>query len=188
MEPPHTPEVHLNSLAPHVAQHETEFELLSAQAKALDAELAEAGSAAVPQRAAKAKAGTKATKKTSKRGPVVEERSAKDPPDQATLRAERERVEQSIATHKMLIELGRDARVGATLAAVAADRELARLAAADPVGFAAERGIALPENMRLNMQVDDSSMSLRISHYDPDVPFVLVWTPEGFQPPVEHET
>lgn len=188
MEPPHTPEVHLDSLAPHVAQHETEFELLAAQAQALDAELAAAGGASKPRRATKAKAGTKATKKTSQQGPAAEEPSAKNPPDQATLRAERERVERSIATHKMLIELGRNARVGAALAEVAADRQLARLAAADPVGFAAERGITLPENMRLHMVVDDSTMSLRISHYDPDVPFVLVWTPEGFQPPAEHET
>lgn len=161
MEFPQTPETQLESLAPHVAQHESELELLKAQLAALARSLDQ--------------------DKTARSDAPVQ----KEPPDEVSLRAEQERLERSVRIHQRLIELGRDQRVGTVLAEVAADRELARSAATDPFRFATARGIDLPENIRLHMLVNEQSMSLRISHIDEDAPFILIWTPDGFQPPEE---
>jgi hypothetical protein len=156
MEFPQTPEAQLKSLAPHLAQHESELELLKAELAAL---------ARKPARS--------------------DEPLQKEPPDEASLRAEQEHLERSVRIHQRLIELGRDLRVGKALAEVAADVDLARAAATDPFRFATARGIDLPENIRLHMLVSEQSMSLQISHIDEDTPFLLIWTPDGFQPPEE---
>ncbi|BCW72431.1 hypothetical protein [Arthrobacter sp. NicSoilB8] len=161
MDSPQTPEAQLESLAPHVAQHESELEQLKAQLDALARSLN-------PDRAVHS-----------------DEPVQKEPPDEASLRAEQERLERSLSIHQRLIELGRDHRVGVVLSEVAADRELARSAATDPFRFAAARGIDLPEKMRLDLLVNEQSMFLQITHFDEDAPFILIWTPDGFQPPEE---
>jgi hypothetical protein len=169
-------EIHLSSLEPHLAQHEIDLEDLRAQADAVAGQLAGPGS----KRARRVHKGGKTKARAAESaGPP------KEPPSRDVLEAEHERLERSIATHERLIEMGRDERIGAVLAEVAADRDLARAAAANPRAFAIERGIEVPESVVLDMEVDDYATVLRISNLDPDMPFVLIWTPDGFQPPVE---
>ena len=167
-------ETHLASLEPHLNQHERELDLLLQRADTLAAELGAKG-------AARREPGAAASKR--KPAGVAE----KEPVPRKVLQAEQQEIKRSIATHRKLIRFGRDKRVGKVLADVAADPQLAREAAVDPVAFAAARGIELPEQTRLSMTVDDQGVTLRVAHLDPDMPFVLVWTQDGFQPPTVQE-
>jgi len=170
-------ETHLASLEPHLKQHERELDQLVQRADALAAELGAKGSA-------KREPGTGTASASKRKSVGVVE---KDPLPRKVLQAEQQEVKRSIATHRKLIRFGRDKRVGKVLADVAADPQLAREAAVDPVAFAAARGIELPEQTRLSMTVDDQGVTLRVAHLDPDMPFVLVWTQDGFQPPTVQE-
>jgi len=170
-------ETHLASLEPHLDQHERELDLLIQRADALAAELGVKGGA-------KSESGAPTTAASKRKTAAVIE---KEPVPRKVLQAEQREIKRSIATHRRLIRFGRDPRVGKVLAEVAADPGLAREAAADPVAFAAARGIELPELTRLSMTVDDQGVTLRVAHLDPDMPFVLVWTQDGFQPPTVQE-
>ncbi|MBB5102109.1 hypothetical protein [Streptomyces spectabilis] len=92
-------------------------------------------------------------------------------------------VERRITKHERLVELARDARVGEVLRAVADDPDLAREAAADPSAFAAGHGIDLPDTLVVTVLVAGRDVSARFSNPDPDMPFEVAWTRDGFQAP-----
>ncbi|MCE0764771.1 hypothetical protein LWC35_17920 [Pseudonocardia kujensis] len=109
----------------------------------------------------------------------------KSPLSPSILESDLKSVERSISTHERLIRLGRDERVGEVLQAVADDPELAREAAVDPRAFAARRGLELPDTFVIKMVVAGRDVSARINNLDPDVPFEITWTQDGFQAPPE---
>jgi len=109
----------------------------------------------------------------------------KPPPSRSALQSDLASVERSISTHEQVIGLARDERVGEVLQAVADDPELAREAAADPRAFAARHGLELPGTMVINILVAGRDVSARISNLDPDMPFEITWTQDGFQAPPE---
>ena len=109
----------------------------------------------------------------------------KPPPQRSALQSDLISIERSISKHEQVIGLGRDERVGEVLQAVAGDPELAREAAADPRAFAARRGLELPDTMVITMLVTGRDVSARISNFDPDMPFQITWTQDGFQAPPE---
>ncbi|QCX81446.1 hypothetical protein C9F11_39320 [Streptomyces sp. YIM 121038] len=92
-------------------------------------------------------------------------------------------VERAIAKHDRIVELARDERVGEVLQAVADDPDLAREAAADPSAFAARHGIDLPATLVVTVLVAGRDVSARFSNADPDMPFEVAWTRDGFQAP-----
>jgi hypothetical protein len=58
---------------------------------------------------------------------------------------------------------------------------LAREAARDPKASAEARGIAIPANMTVELDIDDDGqISLRVTHYDELAPFALTWDRDGF--------
>jgi hypothetical protein len=107
----------------------------------------------------------------------------KPPPQRSALQSDLVAIERSISKHEQVIGLARDERVGELLQAIADDPELAREAAGDPRAFAARRGLELPDTMVIIMFVADRDVSARISNFDPDMPFEIAWTQDGFQPP-----
>jgi hypothetical protein len=109
----------------------------------------------------------------------------KPPPPREALQSDLASIERSISKHEHVIDLARDERVGELLQAVAADPDLAREAADDPRAFAIRHGLELPGTMVINVLVAGRDVSARFSNLDPDMPFELTWTQDGFQPPPE---
>jgi hypothetical protein len=109
----------------------------------------------------------------------------KPPQPRSALRSDLASVERSIAKHEWAIGLARDERVGEILRAVADDPELAREVVANPRAFAARHGFELPDTIVINMLVAGRDVSARISNLDPDLPFEITWTQDGFQAPPE---
>jgi hypothetical protein len=97
--------------------------------------------------------------------------------------AQRDVIEREIEIHEALIAFGRDQRNLDTLGELVGNTDLAREAARDPRGFAKGRGIEIPANIALELDVDDDRVSLRITHYDELVPFVLTWNDAGLCAP-----
>lgn len=169
-------EIHLASLEPHLRPHETNLDALNQRLQALEDRLGQLRTGKPRRRASEAKQ------------TEMSEAPAKTEPTLAELEAQHALTKRAVAAHERLLAMARDERIVAVLAEVAADRQLAREAAVDPRAFAAARGIELPERMALEMQVSDSGATLRITHYDDDVPFVLIWTDDGFMPPPTRES
>lgn len=109
----------------------------------------------------------------------------KPPPPRSALQRDLAGVERSISKHEQVIRLASDERVGEILQAVADDPGLAREAAADPRAFGTRQGLELPDTMEITMFIAGSNVSARISNFDPDMPFEITWTQDGFQPPPE---
>jgi hypothetical protein len=109
----------------------------------------------------------------------------KPPPPRSALQGDLATVERTISKHEQVIALARNERVTEVLQAVANDPELAREAAVDPRAFAARHDLHLPDTMVINMLVAGRDVSARISNLDPDMPFEIVWTQDGFQAPPE---
>jgi hypothetical protein len=124
---------------------------------------------------------------------ILREMLRRQPPDDApkpplpreALQSDLESTERSISKHEQVIDLARDERVGELLQAVADDPDLAREAAEDPHAFAVRHGLELPDTMVINVLMAGRDVSARFSSLDPDMPFELTWTQDGFQPPPE---
>jgi hypothetical protein len=153
------PESHLKSLERHLKIHEEEIATLHASSEALsrEIELREAGESRDPNPKAYGLPG---------------------------LVSQREMIKQGIGKREMLLALGRDQRILDTLGELLDSPELAREAARDPKAFARERGIELPSNMELNLDVYEDRVNLRVTYYDELAPFMLTWTNDGFSPPL----
>lgn len=96
----------------------------------------------------------------------------------------REVLEREIRIHERLMELGRDPKVLDALGDLAENRDYAREAARDPKGAARQRGIELPTNMTLRLDLEPDRVNLQIAYYEDLYPFVVTWNSEtGFSPP-----
>jgi hypothetical protein len=109
----------------------------------------------------------------------------KPPLSRSALQSDLASVERSISKHEQAIGLARDERVGELLQAVADNPELAREVAADPRAFAARHGFEVPNTIDFNLLVAGRDVSARIRNVDPDMPFEISWTQDGFQAPPE---
>lgn len=99
---------------------------------------------------------------------------------------QRELLEREIRIHEQLIKLGRDPKVLDALGDLAENRDYAREAARDPKGAARKRGIELPTNMTLRLDLEQDGVQLQIIYYEDLFPFVVTWNNDsGFSPPVE---
>ncbi|MFC8125900.1 hypothetical protein [Streptomyces sp. NPDC057302] len=127
----------------------------------------------------------RALRELLRRRPPWLDTQPKRPPSRSVLQRDLAGVERSIAKHEQIIGLGADGRVGDLLRTVADDRELAREAAEDPAAFAARHGLELPDTMVISMLVTGRDVSARISNFDPDIPFDITWTQDGFPAPPE---
>jgi hypothetical protein len=98
--------------------------------------------------------------------------------------AQRELVERELRTHEALLALGRDGRMIDTLGEFLENSGLAREAARDPKAFAEGRGVAIPADMTIELDVDEADrVTMRVAYYDEDSPFTLTWSRDGFSPP-----
>jgi hypothetical protein len=98
--------------------------------------------------------------------------------------AQRAMTEQKIARHETLLALGRDHRSLDTLGELLENPELAREAARDPILFAKARGIEVPSNMAVDLEVSENRIKLQVTYYDNLAPFMVTWTNDGFTPPL----
>ena len=87
-------------------------------------------------------------------------------PSTETLEYERDALEREIRGHEVLATLGRDRQALALLEAVAGDAALAREAAADPRAFAETRGVRLPGNMAVRVEVAGERVSVQLDYID----------------------
>jgi hypothetical protein len=87
-------------------------------------------------------------------------------PSSETLEYERDTLEREIRAHEVLTALGRDRPALALLEAVAGDPALAREAAGDPRAFAEARGVKLPRNMDVRVDVVAERVSVRLDYID----------------------
>lgn len=99
---------------------------------------------------------------------------------------QREVLEREIRIHEQLIELGRNPKVLDALGDLAENREYADEAARDPKGAARKRGIELPANMALRLDLEQGRVLLQIIYYEDLFPFAATWNSDsGFSPPAE---
>jgi hypothetical protein len=87
-------------------------------------------------------------------------------PSAETLEYERDTLDREIRAHEILIALGRDRQALELLDQVAGDPALAREAAADPRAFAEARGVRLPRNLAVGVQVAGNRVSVQIDYVD----------------------
>lgn len=116
------------------------------------------------------------------RGPKPKN-SPKAPPSRSALQSDLERIERSISKHEEIVGLARQEGIVDLLQTVADDPELAREAAADPRAFVERHGFELPSTMVIIPLVAGRDVSARMKNVDPDMPFEIAWTRDGFQAP-----
>jgi hypothetical protein len=87
-------------------------------------------------------------------------------PDARTLIYERDALDREIRAHETLLALGRDRDALDLLDRVAGDPSLARAAASDPRAFAEARGVHLPRNMIVRVNVVVSRVIVQIDYVD----------------------
>jgi hypothetical protein len=87
-------------------------------------------------------------------------------PSAETLEYERDTLDREIRAHEILIGLGRDRQALALLEQVAGDPSLAREAAADPRAFAEARGVQLPRNMAVRVNIVADRVSVELDYID----------------------
>lgn len=98
--------------------------------------------------------------------------------------SQRKVLEREIRIHEQLIELGRDPKVLDTLGDLAENRDYAGEAARDPKDAARKRGIELPANMTLRLDLELDRVQLQIISYEDLFPFVVTWNSDsGFSLP-----
>lgn len=93
---------------------------------------------------------------------VPREKAPDTTPSTETLEYERDILDREIRAHEILIALGRDRQALEMLETVIGNPSLAREAAADARAFAEARGVHLPSNMvvRVNLVADHVSVEL----------------------------
>jgi hypothetical protein len=87
-------------------------------------------------------------------------------PSAETLEYERDTLDREIRAHEILIALGRDRQALELLEQVAGDPALAREAAADPRAFAEARGVQLPRNMAVRVNIVADRVSVELDYVD----------------------
>jgi hypothetical protein len=87
-------------------------------------------------------------------------------PSAETLEYERDTLDREIRAHEILIALGRDRQALELLEKVAGDPSLAREAAADPRAFAQARGVQLPRNMAVRVNIVADRVSVELDYID----------------------
>ena len=87
-------------------------------------------------------------------------------PSAETLEYERDTLDREIRAHEILIALGRDRQALELLDKVAGDPSLAREAAADPRAFAQARGVQLPRNMAVRVNIVADRVSVELDYLD----------------------
>jgi hypothetical protein len=100
--------------------------------------------------------------------------------------SQRELLEREIRIHEQMIELGRNPKVLDALGDLAENRDYAGEAARDPKDAARKRGIELPANMTLRLDLEPDRVQLQIIYYEDLSPFAVTWNSDsGFSPPAE---
>ncbi len=96
-------------------------------------------------------------------------------PSTETLEYERDTLDREIRAHEILIALGRDRTALELLEQVAGDVSLAREVAADPRAFAEARGVRLPRNMAVRVNVVADRVSVQLDYLDRSCPASLTF-------------
>lgn len=110
-----------------------------------------------------------------------DDRSPKPPPPRSELENDLAAAERTMAKHEQVIGLAGEERVGELLRALAEDPDLAREVAADPRAFATRQGFELPDSITVEIFIAGRDVSARFSSQDPDMPFNITWSRDGFQ-------
>lgn len=102
------------------------------------------------------------------------------------IEGQRELLLNEIRIHEELITLGQDPKVLEALGELVENRGYARKIARDPKNAARKRGIELPAEMSLNLNLEPDRVQLRIVYTKDLFPFLVIWNSDtGFVPPNE---
>jgi hypothetical protein len=159
------PESHRESLERHLSIHDQQLEALHTSQQAFTREI-ERRETADPGRAP-----DEGREPNAKAGGIP------------ALMSQRQVIERKIRIHEALAALGRDQRSNDSLGELIGNPDLAREAARDPKAFAKERGIEIPANMAVEIDVDEDQIRFRVAYYDELAPFLLTWNVDGLSPP-----
>lgn len=96
-------------------------------------------------------------------------------PSAETLEYERDTLDREIRAHEVLMALGRDRQALELLEKIAGDPSLAREAATDPRAFAEARGVTLPRNMAVRVNVVADRVSVELDYLDRSCPASLTF-------------
>ena len=87
-------------------------------------------------------------------------------PSTETLEYERDALDREIRAHEILITLGRDRQALELLDQMVNDPSLAREAAANPRAFAKARGVELPPNLAVRVDIAGEKVSVQLDYID----------------------
>jgi hypothetical protein len=82
-----------------------------------------------------------------------------------------------------LLQLGQNERLPDALGELAASREIALEAAANPGAFTTSRGVELPPNLYVEVIVGQETVEVRATYFDELAPAVILWDENGFSMP-----
>ena len=91
------------------------------------------------------------------------------------LRSQAEYIAREIRIHELVIGLSRDEGILQALADLADDPSAARDALDDPGEYADQRGINIPDDLNVSVEVDGDHVAVRATYDDDFFPFVLIW-------------
>jgi hypothetical protein len=181
------PELHHQSLERHLAVHEERIAFLRSQKEAIEGEMYDDETliASGRDKSSPEAAGKLAEKADPAGEGARHQEGFTKVRSKESLRTQRELLEREQRVHEMLLAMGRDQKVLNALSELAENLDFARDVSRDPKGSARDRGIEIPDNMILNVEVDEDRVSLRITYYDDLYPFVVTWdNMAGFSDPV----
>ena len=178
------PESHQESLERQLTVHEERIAFLRFQQEAVESQMHDGETLVASSRDESEAVGELAEKADPARVASDYRKGFTKVRSIASLRTQQELLDREQRVHEMLLAMGHDQKVLDTLGELAENLDFAREASRDPKGSATNRGIEIPDNMMLNLEVDGDRVSLRITYYDDLYPFVVTWDNEaGFSNP-----
>jgi hypothetical protein len=172
--------LHLESLERQLRIHEQRIDVLCGHQNALDSEI---GHENITAAASGLERNSSLGRKANQTGETARDSSRKvRSPD--WIARQRNILDREIRIHQRLVQLGRDPKVLDALADLAENRDYAREVSLDPKAAARQRGIEIPPNMTLHLDLKADRVYLQIAYYEDVFPFVVSWDSDtGFSSP-----
>jgi hypothetical protein len=84
-------------------------------------------------------------------------------------------MEREIRAHEIILGLARQERILALLGEFADSPEAAERASRDPLSYARQRGVELPDGLQVSVDMAEEHVLVQVTYTDDVYPFVGVW-------------
>ena len=91
------------------------------------------------------------------------------------LRVQASAMEREIRAHEAILALAGQERILAFLGELADSARAVKAASPDPLSYARQRGVVLPDGIQLSIDIADEDVTVRVTYTDEVYPFVAAW-------------